>query len=106
MSDGMTVPQFREALLAAARSATAATFDMLEHHRDTQNDKHMSRFQNETCEILAEALGIALDVELAAIDRAITAALSDMAAKALRDEQAMLNQLKGAVSRYIEGWAG
>lgn len=106
MSEAPTMEQFRDALLDAARQATAATFDMLEHHRDLHGDEHLSRFQNDVCEMLAEALGIALDIELAALERAIDLALTDMAATDLRQQQEMMGQLKGAVVRFVEGWAG
>lgn len=102
--DAPTLAEHRNNLLLAATQATAGTFALLEHHRDLAEATELTRFADDVPELLAEALGLALDFELAGIDRFIAAA--DYDPIGLREQREALNQLRGAVTRFNEGWAG
>lgn len=109
--DAPTIEELRTAMLAAAGQSAAATQDLIEHHRDTCDQEQMSRFPNETCELLADALGAAVRVEIAGLDRAIAEteqlyAEADRHTETIREHRAHYNQLLGAVTRFNEGWAG
>lgn len=99
----MTVEQHRAALLQAATQASGAVFEILEHLRDIADADEISRFASETPEILAEALGIVLDVEIAALERYIEGC--DHRPQGPVEELEMMQQMKGAIVRFIEGWA-
>lgn len=99
----LTVEQHRAALLTAATQASGATFEIIEHLRDLADAREISRFGGETPELLAEALGIVLDVEIAALQRYIESC--DHEPRGPLDELEMMGQMKAATVRFIEGWA-
>lgn len=101
--DATAIEQHRAALMTAATQASGATFEILEHLRELAEEEHVSRFSGETAELLAEALGIVLDVEIAALERYIEGC--DHRPQGPCEELQMLGQMKAATVRFIEGWA-
>lgn len=107
--DLQSIDELRPLILSAAGQASAASFDLIEHYRDTADDALMSRFSNETAELLADALKSTVTVEIAGLDRAIASAETvggERSTEMLREHRAHYNQLLGALDRFVEGWAG
>lgn len=106
MTDGQpTITEQCRLLILAAGQASFAAGEALEHYRDTIDSDKVSRFSGETIEIFADALQSAIQFEMAAIDR-VNARLPEGAPhrNALSEQHADLNQLLGAVQRYLDGW--
>lgn len=104
-----SIEELRPLILSAAGQASAAAFDLIEHYRDTAEDALMSRFSNETAELLADALKSTVIVEIAGLDRAIASAETvggKRSSEMLREHRAHYNQLLGALDRFVDGWAG
>lgn len=100
-------PDPRSLLLSAAAQAAFAIGEMLERARDYRDHPELEcwRFDGTVSEQLAEALSVALRVEIAGIDTGLAKAdQPDWNDERLEERQA-LNQLLGAVDSYIEGWA-
>lgn len=99
-------------LFAGAGQAAFATGEMLEHARElvdalgTDPARKADRFPNETIELLADALQSAIGFELAAIDAAMPGAKALHNQHLLQEESEKLNQLLGAVTRFLDGWVG
>lgn len=83
-----------EAALLAAQQATEATAALLLYVREGPFNDRIA-FEEEVGQKLAEALGLALDIE-AGDDAGV---LSD-------EEKALCTDLRDAVRRFLEGWAG
>lgn len=102
-----TVAEQCRLLITAAGQAGFAVGECLEHYRDAVDADEVSRFSGETVEIMADALQSVLQFEMAAIDIAIARQDEDAPArKRLSEQHADLNQLLGAVQRYLDGWIG
>lgn len=100
-----TVAEQCRLLITAAGQAGFAIGECLEHFRDVVDGNEVSRFSGETVEIMADALQSVLQFEMAAIDIAIARQDEDAPArKRLSEQHADLNQLLGAVQRYLDGW--
>lgn len=102
-----TVAEQCRLLITAAGQAGFAVGEVLEHYRDTIDGHEVSRVSGETVEIMADALQSLLQFEMAAIDGAIARQDEDAPARMrLSEQHADLNQLLGAVQRYLDGWIG
>lgn len=100
-----TIAEQCRLLILAAGQASFAAGEALEHYRDTIDSNQISRFSGETVEVMADALQSAIQFEMAAIDVAIARqAEGALARKHLSDQHTDLNQLLGAVQRYLDGW--
>lgn len=107
MSEQPTVTEQCRLLATAAGQAGFGVGEILEHYRDVVDSNEVSRFFGETVEIMADALQSVLQFEMAAIDVAIARQDEDAPArKRLSEQHADLNQLLGAVQRYLDGWIG
>ncbi|MFN7027877.1 MAG: hypothetical protein ACK4PC_00760 [Sphingopyxis sp.] len=100
-----TIAEQCRLLVLAAGQASFAAGEALEHYRDTIDSNQVSRFSGETVEIMADALQSTIQFEMAAIDVAIARQDDDAPMrKGLSEQHADLNQLLGAVQRYLDGW--
>jgi len=105
MTDGQpTIAEQCRLLILAAGQASFAAGEALEHYRDTIDSNKVSRFSGETIEIFADALQSAIQFEMAAIDAAIARQDKGALAHSTALQHADLNQLLGAVQRYLDGW--
>ncbi|KTE19730.1 hypothetical protein ATE67_13885 [Sphingopyxis sp. H050] len=99
-------------LFSGAGQAAFATGEMLEHARElvevlgTDPTQKAHRFSNETIELLADALQSAIGFELEAIDAAMLDDRASHHQHLLEEESEKLNQLLGAVTRFLDGWTG
>lgn len=105
MSDDQpTITDQARLLVVAAGQASFAAGEALEHYRDLIDSNDVSRFSGETVEIMGDALQSMIQFEMAAIDVAIARQDDDAPMrKRLSDQHADLNQLLGAVQRYLDG---
>ncbi|QUM73311.1 hypothetical protein [Sphingopyxis granuli] len=103
--DQPTIADQCRLLIVAAGQAGFAVGEVLEHYRDAVDGNEISRFSGETVEIMADALQSVIQFEMGAIDVAIARQAEDAPSlKPLSEQHADLNQLLGAVQRYLDGW--
>lgn len=108
MSDEQpTLADLCRLLITGAGQASFVAGEALEHYRDAVDSNEISRFSGETIELAADALQSLIAFEITAIEAAIARQPNDGPAPAhLTEQVADLNQLLGAVQRYLDGWAG
>lgn len=107
MSEQPTLAELSRLLIIGAGQASFAAAEALEHYRDALNSNALARFTGDTVELAADALQSLVHFEL----EAITAAAASqpkraLARKQLSEQAEALNQLLGAVQRYLDGWVG
>lgn len=107
MSEQQTPEDLRRFLIIGAGQAGFAAGEALEHYRDAIDGNEISRFSGDTVELAADALQSLIHFEIAAIDLAIARHPEGAPARiGLSEHASDLNQLLGAVKRYLDGWVG
>lgn len=96
----------RAELVTGASQAGFAVGEALEHFRRMTEDDEIERFHGETVELLADGLQAILRYELGAIEAILAATPEIAGARRLRQDSEDINQLLGAVTRYLDGWVG
>lgn len=107
MSEQQTPADLCRLLIIGAGQAGFAAGEALEHYRDATDSNEISRFSGDTVELAADALQSLIAFEIAAIDIAIARHPEGAPARmGLSEHASDLNQLLGAVQRYLDGWVG
>jgi len=107
MSEQQSTADLCRLLIGAAGQSAFAAGEALEHYRDSVDSNEISRFSGDTVELAADALQSLIGFEIAAIDIAIARHPEGAPARLHLSEHASdLNQLLGAVQRYLDGWVG
>jgi len=88
----------RDMATAAASQAAEATVELLRFSREGEHSPEFA-FEEEAVAKLADALKIALDIEAQRLPACIDRFGDD------REASELLNQLQGALTRFLEGWA-
>jgi hypothetical protein len=104
--DAPTAAEIRSHLIAGAAQAGFAVGEALEQFRRMSDEDDLDRFHGETVELAADGLQAILRYEIGAIDAILKATPQITGARRLQQDAEDLNQLLGAVTRYLDGWVG
>ena len=88
----------REMAIAAASQASEAVVELLRFAREGEHSAEFA-FEEEAVAKLADALKIALGIEASRLPACVDRFGED------QESADLLNQLQGALTRFLEGWA-